>query len=141
MSKAIQIFPFTIVKERGDRLFQRYVQENKEWLNQKYGRMCFVGGPVPNVKVWSYYEVDVVVLDDYRVEFHTYDMRDPVYGGRGNKQEVIEHRYDTTAVLAIAIEEQRIGIATLLYKEREAERLKRAEEQGILAVYKELFPS
>lgn len=134
----MNVFPFTLSKRDGDRLFQQYVMEHREHLAEKYGEYCIVGvGPAR--KRWSYYEVDVEVLSEYVVMFTTYDMADAFYGGRGAQQDVIPHTYQSGAHLKAAVAERKQAVARQTYAARQEEAARAAFEAGVAAVHKELF--
>ena len=139
-SIVIKVFPFSANASRGHELFRQYVSANHEELKQKYGSRVFVGGAEPYVQSWSYYEVDVEVLDLHTVEFTTYGMESLAHGGRGRKKDVIRAAYPGVD-LYIIVEERRIQLAKDEHARRKEEAEKAKYEAEVLAIYKEMFHS
>lgn len=138
--KTPNVFPFVLNHPEGHRQFQCYFQKNKAEITEKHGRIVFTGrGPTGREKMWSYYEVDVTIIDDVTMEFQTYGMRDSYSGGRGDAHEKFVHRFESKRSLKSYVETRKREIATQVFDERAREAARKQREEDIDAVYRELF--
>jgi len=125
------LFPITLTEYAGSTLFRAYVRENKTFLDETYGHVCFTFDP--NVtKLWSYYQVKSELIDANTIKFTTYG------GGRGYKQEEIIVDYPD-GHLANHVYAAQLAVASKEYTRREEARAKVKRDEEIKLIHTELF--
>lgn len=144
MSAAIKVFPFQIVNRfTAQDLFSAYLAKFRDQITAEHGSTYYVGRsestPTGYKRMWSYYDVDVKLIDECTVEFQTYDMACSVNGGRGRAQEKFVHTFKSPSALAKHVELRKRQIAEQVLDRRRAEEAERRRQAEIDAVYQELF--
>lgn len=133
-----KVFPFSASVDDGNVLFRAYVAANRDAISKKHGTRSFVGKTTDPL-VWSYYEVDAEVLDLHTVEFTTFGMKSPVFGGRGDQQETFRVDYPGIE-LYLLVEKRKIQLAKEEHRRRKEKAKKEKYEKEVLAIYNEMFP-
>lgn len=134
----VPLFPYKMPEYEAITLFRLYVLANREAITEKYGKYDPVGEH--GVKVWTYYDVDAYICSPTLIEFHTYGHNDLLSGVHGGVQDSIMAEYPMSELHSFVLRAQ-MAWAREEYERREkAERI-RLREEGIQAVFNELFSS